>query len=45
MRCDDLFPILSKRARQRAGQLSGGERQMVAIAIGWLTQPATDAIG
>ncbi len=35
----DLFPILSKRVRQRAGQLSGGERQMVAIAMGWLTQP------
>ncbi len=35
----DLFPILGKRERQKAGQLSGGERQMVAIAIGWLTRP------
>jgi branched-chain amino acid transport system ATP-binding protein len=35
----DLFPILPKRLSQRAGQLSGGERQMVAIAIGWLSRP------
>jgi ABC-type branched-subunit amino acid transport system ATPase component len=35
----DLFPILPKRQNQRAGQLSGGERQMVAIAIGWLSRP------
>lgn len=34
-----LFPILPKRENQRAGQLSGGERQMVAIAIGWLARP------
>lgn len=34
-----LFPILSKRAGQPAGQLSGGERQMLAIAIGWLLRP------
>lgn len=36
----DMFPILAKRERQRAGQLSGGERQMLAIAIAWLTRPA-----
>lgn len=35
----DLFPILGKREGQKAGQLSGGERQMVAIAIAWLTRP------
>jgi branched-chain amino acid transport system ATP-binding protein len=35
----DLFPILPKRQHQRAGQLSGGERQMVAIALGWLSRP------
>ncbi|MBX3000396.1 MAG: ABC transporter ATP-binding protein [Caldilineaceae bacterium] len=35
----DLFPILADRQGQRAGQLSGGERQMLAIAIGWLAQP------
>ncbi len=34
-----LFPVLGERARQRAGQLSGGERQMLAIAIGWLARP------
>jgi ABC-type branched-subunit amino acid transport system ATPase component len=27
-----LFPILAERRRQRAGSLSGGERQMLAIA-------------
>jgi branched-chain amino acid transport system ATP-binding protein len=36
----DLFPILKKREGQQAGQLSGGERQMVAMAIGWLMQPS-----
>jgi len=35
----ELFPILAKRAGQNAGQLSGGERQMVAMAIAWLTRP------
>lgn len=34
-----LFPVLSKRQRQRAGQLSGGERQMLGIAIAWLLRP------
>ncbi|MEZ4673892.1 MAG: ABC transporter ATP-binding protein [Caldilineaceae bacterium] len=38
-RAYDLFPILTERDQQRAGRLSGGQRQMVAIAIGWLTQP------
>ncbi len=35
----ELFPILADRAAQGAGQLSGGERQMLAIAIGWLSRP------
>ena len=35
----DMFPILAERRRQRAGQLSGGERQMLAIALGWLARP------
>ncbi|MBK9711452.1 MAG: ABC transporter ATP-binding protein [Kouleothrix sp.] len=35
----EVFPILAERQRQRGGQLSGGERQMLAIAIGWLARP------
>ena len=35
----DLFPILKDRRSQRAGKMSGGERQMLAIAIAWLAQP------
>jgi branched-chain amino acid transport system ATP-binding protein len=35
----ELFPILTKRRTQRAGHLSGGERQMLAIAMGWLARP------
>lgn len=34
-----LFPILQERQRQRAGKLSGGERQLLAIAIAWLARP------
>jgi len=34
-----LFPILDKRQQQRAGKLSGGERQLLAMAIAWLTRP------
>lgn len=36
----ELFPILAERTSQRASQLSGGERQMLAIAIGWLSRPS-----
>ncbi len=35
----DLFPILSERRRQRAGTLSGGEQQMLAIARALLSAP------
>lgn len=38
-RAYELFPLLAQRQTQRAGSLSGGERQMVAIALGWLAQP------
>jgi branched-chain amino acid transport system ATP-binding protein len=31
-RAFDLFPILKQRMRQRAGTLSGGEKQMLAVA-------------
>lgn len=33
------FPILGKRLRQRAGYLSGGEQQMLAIARGLMSRP------
>ena len=36
----ELFPILGRRQTQRAGLLSGGEHQMLAIAIGWLSRPS-----
>ncbi len=34
-----LFPILKERPRQKAGTLSGGEQQMLAIARGLMTDP------
>lgn len=34
-----LFPRLKERRRQRAGTLSGGERQMVAVARALMAQP------
>jgi branched-chain amino acid transport system ATP-binding protein len=35
----DLFPILMKRFLGKAGALSGGEQQMLAIARGLMSQP------
>jgi branched-chain amino acid transport system ATP-binding protein len=35
-----LFPHLSDRLNQRAGLLSGGERQMVAMARALMMEPA-----
>lgn len=35
----ELFPRLEERQDQRAGTLSGGERQMLAIARGLMLQP------
>ena len=35
----DRFPILGQRLRQRAGYLSGGEQQMLAIARGLMSRP------
>jgi branched-chain amino acid transport system ATP-binding protein len=36
----DLFPLLADRRKQRAGGLSGGERQMVAMARALMMQPS-----
>jgi branched-chain amino acid transport system ATP-binding protein len=33
------FPVLAERRRQRAGSLSGGEQQMLAIARGLMSKP------
>ncbi len=35
----DLFPRLGERLKQRAGTLSGGEQQMLAIGRALMTQP------
>lgn len=35
----DMFPILRERREQRAGSLSGGEQQMLAIARGLMARP------
>lgn len=34
-----LFPVLAKRLRQRAGTLSGGERKMLVVARALIQQP------
>jgi branched-chain amino acid transport system ATP-binding protein len=36
----ELFPRLQERARQRAGTLSGGEGQMLAIARALMSRPS-----
>jgi branched-chain amino acid transport system ATP-binding protein len=35
----EIFPILREREQQAAGRLSGGERQMLAIAMARLSRP------
>lgn len=35
----DLFPVLRRRAKQRAGTLSGGEQEMLAIARALMARP------
>jgi branched-chain amino acid transport system ATP-binding protein len=35
----DLFPRLAERARQKAGTLSGGEQQMLAVGRALMTRP------
>lgn len=34
-----LFPVLAKKRKTKAGSLSGGEQQMVALARGLMTDP------
>ena len=36
----DWFPILSERRKQRAGTMSGGQRQLVALARALMLEPA-----
>ena len=36
----DLFPVLDQRQRQRAGSMSGGERQMLAMARALMMDPS-----
>lgn len=38
-RCFELFPVLKIRRRQIAGTLSGGQQQMVAVAVGLMAEP------
>ena len=38
-RCYALFPVLAERREQRAGTLSGGEQQMLAIARALMAKP------
>ena len=38
-RAYEMFPRLKERRKQRAGTLSGGEQQMLAIARGLMSQP------
>jgi branched-chain amino acid transport system ATP-binding protein len=36
----DLFPVLKQKRRQNTGELSGGQRQQVAVGRAMMTQPS-----
>jgi branched-chain amino acid transport system ATP-binding protein len=38
-RATEAFPVLAERIGQRAGMLSGGEQQMLALARAYVTEP------
>ncbi len=38
-RAFEIFPVLGRRQRQRAGSLSGGEQQMLSLARALITSP------
>lgn len=40
----EMFPVLDERREQKAGTLSGGEQQMVAIGRGLMAQPRVLAL-
>lgn len=40
----DLFPVLEERKTQKAGTMSGGEQQMLAIGKGLMTRPKVLAL-
>ena len=40
-RAIDRFPVLGQRRTQRAGSLSGGEQQMLALSRAYVAEPAT----
>jgi branched-chain amino acid transport system ATP-binding protein len=40
----ELFPVLEERSRQRAGSMSGGEQQMLALARGLMSEPKIIAL-